>query len=53
MLWDLTGKKPAKSGKGAFLTENRFSRNEMWCAVVNHNYMYRICTKEVLDLISI
>ena len=25
-----------------YLTENRFSRNEMWCAVVNHNHMYHM-----------
>ena len=32
-----------------YLTENRFSRNEMWCAVVNHNHMYHICAKGFLD----
>ena len=32
-----------------YLTENRFSRNEMWCAVVNHNYMRHICAKQFLD----
>ena len=32
-----------------YLTENQFSRNEMWCAVVNHNHMYHICAKGFLD----
>ena len=32
-----------------YLTENRFSRNEMWCAVVNHNHVYHICAKGFLD----
>ena len=32
-----------------YLSENRFSRNEMWCAVVNHNHMYHICAKGFLD----
>ena len=42
--------KKRKIWKGnLYLTENRFSRNEMWCAVVNHNHMYHICAKEFLD----
>ena len=36
-------------GKGnLFLTENRLSRNEMWCAADNYNYMCHICAKEFL-----
>ena len=31
------------------LTENRFSRNEMWCAAENHNNMCQICAKELSD----
>ena len=33
-----------------YLTENWFSRNETWCAVVNHNHMYHKCAKGFLDL---
>ena len=32
-----------------YLTENRISRNEMWCASDNHNNMCHICAKELLD----
>ena len=32
-----------------YLTENRLSRNEMWCVVDNHNYMCHISAKELLD----
>ena len=31
--------KKRKIGKGIFLTENRLSRNEMWCAADNYNNM--------------
>ena len=32
-----------RRGKGnLYLTENRLSRNEMWCATGNHNYMSHI-----------
>ena len=31
------------------LTENRLSRNEMWCASDNHNNMRHIRAKELLD----
>ena len=42
--------KKRKNGKGdLYLTENRFSRNEMWCAMVNHNHMSHICAKGYLD----
>ena len=35
-------------GKGnLYLTENQFSRNEMWC--VNHNHMHHIYAKGFLD----
>ena len=32
-----------------YLTENRLSRNEKWCASDNHNNMCHICAKELLD----
>ena len=32
-----------------YLTENRLSRNEMWCAADNHNFMCHICAKGILD----
>ena len=39
-----------KIGKGnLYLTENRLSRNKMWCAADNHNYMCHICAKGILD----
>ena len=39
MLVDFTLKN-GKIGKGnLYLTEKRFSVDEMWCAVVNHNYV--------------
>ena len=42
--------KKRKIGKGnAYLTENRLSRIEMWCAADDHNYMCDICAKEFLD----
>ena len=31
-----------------YSSENRLSRNEMWCAADNHNYMSHMC-KRVLD----
>ena len=35
-----------KIGKeNLYLAENRLSRNEMWCAADNHNYMRHICAK--------
>ena len=43
--------KKHKIVKGSlYLIEHRFSRKEMWCAVVNHNYMGHICAKGFLDL---
>ena len=43
-------KKNRKTGKGnLYLTENRLSRNEMWCASDNHNNMCHTCAKELLD----
>ena len=49
MLGDFTVKN-AKIGKGnLYLTENRLSRNEMWCAAYNHNYMCHIRAKGFLD----
>ena len=42
--------KKCKIGKGnLFLTENRLSRNEMWCESDNHNNMSHIYAKELLD----
>ena len=42
--------KKCKIGKGnLYLTENRFSWNEMCCASDNHNYMSHICAKEFLN----
>ena len=42
--------KKSRIGKGNLhLTENRLSRNEMWCAVGNHDYMSLICAKGLLD----
>ena len=35
-----------KNGKGnMYVTENRYSRNEMWCATDHHNFVCHICTK--------
>ena len=33
-----------------FKTENQLSRNQMWCAADNHNYMCHIYAKGFLDL---
>ena len=33
-----------------YLTENRFSRKEMWYAADNYNYMCNICAKGILYL---
>ena len=49
-LGDFTVKKMQKTGKGSlYLTENQFSRNEMWCAADNQNFICQTCAKEVLD----
>ena len=52
-LWVISGDitvKNSKIGKGnLYLTENRLSRNEMWGAVDNHNYMCHICAEEFWD----
>ena len=43
-------KKTAKLGRGnMYLTENRLSRNDMWCAEDNHNYVSYICADDFLD----
>ena len=48
-LGDFTVKK-LKIGKGnLYLTENRLSGNEMYCAADNHKNMCHICAKELLD----
>ena len=45
------GKKTRKNGKGnLYSTENHLSRNEMWCATDNHNYMCHVCAKGFSDL---
>ena len=36
------GKKRKIEKGNLYLTENRFSRNKIWCAVVNHNHMHHI-----------
>ena len=42
-------KKTTKLGKeNLYLTENRLSRNEMWCATDIHNNMCHICAKGFL-----
>ena len=42
--------KKHKIGKGnLYLTENRSSRNQMWCSRDNHKHMCHICTKGFLD----
>ena len=46
---DFTVKKRKIGKENLHLTENRFSRNDMWCATDNHNYMYHICAKGFLD----
>ena len=35
--------------ENTYLTVNRISRNEMWCAAGNHNTMCHTCAKELLD----
>ena len=53
-LWVTQGDlklKIRKIGKGnLYLTKNPLSRNEMWCAADNHNYMCHPCAKGFLDL---
>ena len=46
---DFTVKQRKIGKKNLYLTENRFSTNEKWCTVVNHNHMRHICAKEFLD----
>ena len=42
--------KKRKIGKwNLHLTENLQSRNEMWCAADNHNYVCHICAKGIID----
>ena len=46
--------KKSKIWKGnLYVTENRLSRNEMWCVADNHNNMHHIGAKgfQVLNLI--
>ena len=38
--------KKGEIGKGnLYSTKNWISRNEMWCAAGNHNYMSHVCAK--------
>ena len=49
-LGDFTVKKTRKIWKGNLhLTENRLSRNKMWCAADSNNYMCHVCAKDFLD----
>ena len=53
-LWEALGdfmekKNPQNLEGDLDLTKNRLSRNKMWCAVHNHNYMCHICVKGFLD----
>ena len=43
--------KPNRRSTGGWVLKPSLSRNEMWCAVDNHNYMYKfhICAKGSLD----
>ena len=43
------GKKRKNSKGNLYLTENRLSWNEMFCASDNHNYMCHTCAKEFLN----
>ena len=46
--WCCSKKRKIRKGNG-YLTENRLSRNEMWCASDNHNNMRHIRAEELLD----
>ena len=43
-LWVTLGDFTVKKCK-MYLTENQFSRNEMWWTADNHNYMCHICAQ--------
>ena len=49
MLGDFYGKRRKIRKENLYLTENRFTTNEMWCAVVNHSYICHICAKGFLN----
>ena len=49
-LGDFMVKKSEIWNGNLYLTENRLSRNEIWCVAGIHNYMSRICAKGFLDL---
>ena len=53
-LWVTLGDfkvKKSKIEKGnLYLTANWLSRNEMWCAADNHNYLCHISAKGFIDL---
>ena len=49
-LCDLKVKNPKIGNENLYLTDNRLSRNEMWCGAENHTYMCRIYAKGFLDL---
>ena len=46
------GKKMHNLEGDLYLTENWWSRNEMWYEVDNHNYMCQVCAKGFVDLLS-
>ena len=41
------GKKRKIGKRNLYLTGNRLSRKQMWCAADNHNYMCHICAKMI------
>ena len=47
-LWVALGDFTVKNAK-LYETENRLSRNKMWCTEDIHNYMCHLCAKEYLD----
>ena len=43
-----------KIGKiNLYLTENRFYRNEIWCAAYNHNQMCHVCESTPLNKLAV
>ena len=49
MLSDFTVKKTQNCEEKSLFNWKSISRNEMWCAADNHNYMYFIWAKGFLD----
>ena len=48
MLGDFVVKKRKVEKGNLYLTENRLSTSELWCASDNHNNMYHIMCKGTL-----